>query len=500
MPPKKPAAASKAKKPTRVSKSATARKRTGNSAKKAAEKLVVLEEERHEIRKHAHKVELQPHPQDELLVIAATQNPPLRGKRSADAAFDDRGGRSKRPVTGQNGSSRRSRMEKDEALCLFPWEKNEKLKQPPSRFATRFDTVLGSGNPVTALGDLGKLPVEIRDEIFRYNLVSENNIRVLRGWSLVYPRAKPNLDIALLSTCHILRQQGLRILFGENTFLYDIRDPADHLPATDPVLKRVFANSIIPIDLYGHLIRHVKINVPANRLGYDNMENFAKAIRKFLPGNGLLEPANIHTMTLQLPALRRRDLGWPYDPDKVPICDFVGTASKVREALCGLNIQYVRVLATDREGDTYEYMIDLRYYYKQKQEEMALADSTARPVADAEGQRAYFARQVKNAKTRLYNLPVRLWELAVLGLPKANMVRDYWKMLQKPEEGRPYRGEERELPSNWRDSATPALSPGPRLVAERRSRNQRPDYGGLTEAWLEGVIDEGAENPDVDEL
>ncbi|RYP79810.1 hypothetical protein DL769_002755 [Monosporascus sp. CRB-8-3] len=326
-------------------------------------------------------------------------------------------------------------------------------------------------DPIASMGAFGKLPAEIRDEVFRRVLVWPRDIRVLRGWTLVFPRQRPRLaaGLALLRTCEVLRLQGMRILYGENTFLYLIRDPSDAHPATRPVLRGVYGNSVIPVDRYGHLIRRVKVVVEANRMcGREYRDNFIKAVTKF--EGGLAIPATLRTITIEVPALTALDLGNGRDPLHVPICNFFsGDGSKVISALKKLNVQYIRVLATDRSARLFEGQIDMRYYADQKHHKNRGDD----PAAGDEVMMNTRKTNAAKAEARLNSLP---YNLQLLALDPEEAIRRprFWALIQR--EAEPV-FEEQRLGDDRPESviASPTPQPGRRLMSRKR----------LTEQWLE---------------
>ncbi|KAI0457911.1 hypothetical protein F5B21DRAFT_500932 [Xylaria acuta] len=252
-----------------------------------------------------------------------------------------------------------------------PWDKDSKFKKPSLPPDPPAGTSPRDQDPVTATGRFGKLPAEIRDEILRYLLLWPHDIIVFDGWSRVFPRSRPRLNLSILYTCQVLREQGLRILFGENKFVYDLRDPAASHGHTNPVLAKVFGNSVVPINEYGHLIRYVKIKVHRSRLHFhEHRRHFEDAILKFLPGGGLAHTANLHTLTLEVPAETNRALqsrfGWG-KPNEVPICRYLRKGSRLIAALFKLQIQWVRVLAWDRFGECWQTKVDMRYFAKDEQ-------------------------------------------------------------------------------------------------------------------------------------
>ncbi|KAI4867234.1 hypothetical protein F4820DRAFT_414232, partial [Hypoxylon rubiginosum] len=390
------------------------------AAERDAEKEVAREKQVRKRREQAAKVESPTCAIDNRLVLSATLT--TSQKRPANAAFDDRGQNKRLKLTGNDGD--------DEGPPAFPWEKNKKLEQPPSLpvFGVGFEST--SLNPIKAMGDLGKLPTEIRDKIFRYLLISDRNIMVFNDWSIVYPRMKPKLDVAILRTCKVLHMQGIRILFGENTFLYNIRDvvKGDLSPGSMSVL---YGGCVVPIDKYGHLIRHITIHISPNRLFTANVSNFANAIQKFLPDRGLVEPANIHTLTFEIPV----KVGQHSKRPQGSICVWDLFGSDVRDALSKLNIQFIRVIGTVKMNlmdHRFHYEIDLRYIHKQKQEQN---DETKTQHHECPAMKKRIQSMVDTATARLYNIPVRIWELATLGPEKANVKKLYWTLSSRADGG-----------------------------------------------------------------
>ncbi|RYP67221.1 hypothetical protein DL770_008652 [Monosporascus sp. CRB-9-2] len=326
-------------------------------------------------------------------------------------------------------------------------------------------------DPIASMGAFGKLPAEIRDEVFRQVLVWPRDIRVLRGWTLVFPRQRPRLaaGLALLRTCEVLRLQATRILYGENTFLYLIRDPSDAHPATRPVLRGVYGNSVIPVDRYGHLIRRVKVVVEANRMcGREYRDNFIKAVTKF--EGGLAIPATLRTITIEVPALTALDLGNGGNPLHVPICNFFGgDGSRVLSALKKINVQYIRVLATDRTARLFEGLIDMRCYASQKYNKNRGDD----PAAGDEVMMNTRKTRIAKAEARLNSLPYYL-QLLALDPEEAIRRRRFWTRIQREEE--PV-FEEQRLGDDRPESVVASPTPQPRRRLMSRKR--------LTEQWLE---------------
>lgn len=226
-------------------------------------------------------------------------------------------------------------------------------------------------DPVAAMGLFTRLPTEVRDMIFRNLLVYHRDIRVLRGWSLVFPRSRPNLETNLLRVCRVFHRQSIRILYSENTFLYLNRDPSAWKSDTDIVIQHVYDRGHIPIDKYGHLIRRIKIVVEANRMQqHDSRVNLPNALQKFLPGQGGVDlPAQLHTITIELPAQTRRMLGMAdnigTNRSDVPICSWFRQGSSVLNALQTLNCQFISILAYNHRNEYFEVLIDRRAHFSQ---------------------------------------------------------------------------------------------------------------------------------------
>ncbi|KAI8961556.1 hypothetical protein F5Y11DRAFT_223736 [Daldinia sp. FL1419] len=448
MPPKKPGAFG------RVGRARAGPTAAEKRAQKTAEKEAARAQKERKLRREAELVELPIHPGGDALILHMTQRP--NRKRLANAAYDDRS-RSKRPRILKNGEVKK-------VSRLFPWEKDKSLEQPPSPNPG----LKVSKDPFKSMGTFGRFPAEIREEIMRYMLVSPKEIAVFRGWTRVYSRRGPRLDLGILYTCRILWLEGIRILFGENTFLYDIRDPHDHLEATEMIMGQVFSHDKIPFQKYGHLLRHIKINVPLNRLNTVNVTNFCNAIRKFVPGQGLAEPARLHTLTLKIPAVKVKDMGFrgqQGDADEIPASRLFTHFTDTRKSLMLLNLQYLRVLATDCESNLYEHVIDLRYYYTHKQIQ---EDKNKNQVKDAKGAELSFEEKVRIAKSRLYMLKSAIEMLAIVPAEERNDTNfAHWKFLGKEERTRVRDSSDMEsLPDDWSDPNEPEPSPNPILSNE----------------------------------
>lgn len=283
-------------------------------------------------------------------------------------------------------------------------------------------------DPIASMGVLGRVPAEVRDNIFRYILLSPKEIRVLRVWSLVFPRDCPQLELALIRTCEVFRRQGLRILYGENRFVYRNRDPSEGDKVTPWVLRKIFNHSHFPIDRHGHLIRYIRIDVEDNRMDRKYRENFVRSLTKFGPNSSLSCPANLHTVTIEVPALTLQDMindkdaiGSVPNPSHVPICRFFGKSAI--EALEKLDTKFIRILAVDKHNNVLETVIDMRYHVsdqrQQRRNRMAYKypeanyDEDDDAVASDEVMKRTRERLARASLTHLRNLPLSLQLLAL---------------------------------------------------------------------------------------
>ncbi|GAP84193.1 hypothetical protein SAMD00023353_0600160 [Rosellinia necatrix] len=331
------------------------------------------------------------------------------------------------------------------------------------------------------------LPPEIRDHILRYLLRWPSKIPVLCDWSRVFPRSRPKLDLSILRTCRVLKEQGLPILFGENKFAYELRDPQLSHGHTSAVLEKLFSDCIVPINKYGHLVRHIQMKVDSSRLHFHGHRlNFENAIFKFLPGGGLDSTAQLHTLTLDVPAICNRWSGWPSGggDDDVPICQYLRGDSKLIQALLKLQVQWVCVLARDRLGGCWETKIDMGYYVKDQhmRSEYEAARGTGGwdtvderndqdsqlvryRTKDIEAMEKRWDDGVKKAVGRLRSLA---WRIEVLACSKPNIAaiqHELWRKVDVSDN----EDELVSLPSNWRESSYSTSTRSSRRTTSTRS-------------------------------
>lgn len=203
------------------------------------------------------------------------------------------------------------------------------VSKPPS-----FDTTVStpSNQPIptpaptnTAKTGLFSLPLEVRDQIYGHLLGAAGPIPVLRSWTQCGGRYRGDLEPAILSVCRQTYEEGIRILYSSNIFLYRIRDGGEPIPEalneqgyvspaafqppppvaeqrsggkraakrpktarkkkTGPTFGKISdCHRLIYLRKYAHLLRHVEIELESNRTEEKYCFAMVEAIR--LLGHG----------------------------------------------------------------------------------------------------------------------------------------------------------------------------------------------------------------------
>jgi hypothetical protein len=175
------------------------------------------------------------------------------------------------------------------------------------------------------------LPLEIRENIYRYLLRSNIPIAVFDGWKRVYKHGntrqtgpaftdRPSLESSILRVNKWTYPEAARILYSENTFLYRLRDPPaicappinldalvafdspssttgslegddpndgdyqEHNPqsssrrARSRRKKKELDEPFINVGKFHHLFRHVIIEAEHNRCGDDTLRSMQEAL------------------------------------------------------------------------------------------------------------------------------------------------------------------------------------------------------------------------------
>ncbi|CAF3461978.1 hypothetical protein SNK05_008564 [Fusarium graminearum] len=159
------------------------------------------------------------------------------------------------------------------------------------------------------------LPAEIREEIYRGLLVSHKPVPVYDGWKKIYEREKPCLDINILMTCKKIFNEAIRVLYGENTFLYRLRDMPTESHRMINIQELAQSDAYVPsqgyrdqiraeatceagtinIRKYACLFRYITLQADHNRSEFYTQEFMVDAIKTFAQEPGM---TNIHTLTI----------------------------------------------------------------------------------------------------------------------------------------------------------------------------------------------------------
>lgn len=251
-----------------------------------------------------------------------------------------------------------------------------------------------------------RLPAEIREEVYRYLLVSPKPVMVRAGWMRMYEREKPGLSTEILRVNQQINTEAVRILYSENAFLYRLRDPrntgsgvadiqglaedddrsevdTDYENSQDfdyevaPAGRRSSRKKAVPkmdinIAKFGLLFRRLTIQAEYNRYDHNVMQSMAQAISVFTaqPGNGTKaykdsakdgkpRATNIHTFTVRVAPMSTSD--------SFTFVDFFKSDSPVNEALKRLSCQFIHIelLAQHLDPTTrhtgLRMVIDMRY-------------------------------------------------------------------------------------------------------------------------------------------
>ncbi|KAL1838995.1 hypothetical protein VTJ49DRAFT_2006 [Mycothermus thermophilus] len=215
------------------------------------------------------------------------------------------------------------------------------------------------------------LPIEVRDKIYRLLLVSPQPIHVQHLWTKVALRPTPrrlrrggdnsidnttSIDTKILSVCRQTAYEGTRVLYSENLFLYILRDATDVIKTRktpsptrksprSPVRPHHYEEGTIDLAKYGHLIRHMAIELERNRTTEVYRELMCAALEA---------PAHlaIHLQTLTItisPCLERgfRSLATGNDgtPDAraLTVASFFDRSEGILKALQRIDVDFLRI-------------------------------------------------------------------------------------------------------------------------------------------------------------
>ncbi|KAK4238703.1 hypothetical protein C8A03DRAFT_14828 [Achaetomium macrosporum] len=174
---------------------------------------------------------------------------------------------------------------------------------------------------VESVVDFFTLPVEVRDKIYRLLLVSQGPIHVRQLWTERIRRPsrrysknddlETRIDTAILSVCRRTAVEGTRILYSENSFLYQLRDHAEECFPRHPQRgQKDQETRTINLAKYSHLIRHTEIELEPNRTEPEYEKLMAAALGTLAPRSDAANhrlppcgPIHLHTLTITISPL-----------------------------------------------------------------------------------------------------------------------------------------------------------------------------------------------------
>lgn len=262
-------------------------------------------------------------------------------------------------------------------------EPNSQLEHAPG--ASGANTVEASALPksVESVARFFTLATEIREKIYRHLLVSSKPIHVQNLWTEMArrpsrrgarrgqngPDAEVTIETHILSVCRRTALEGTRILYSENSFLYQLRDPEvldKKTAGTQKPTTRSQTKQYIDLVKYGHLIRHMAIELEPNRKGAQYQELMAAALQALVSQpSGATSPRtrpsfltpcgfiHLHTLTITvspLLATNRRgmrsvagDQDISKDGRSLSVVGLFSRGAAVLKALQRINVNFLRI-------------------------------------------------------------------------------------------------------------------------------------------------------------
>ncbi|KAK4044760.1 hypothetical protein C8A01DRAFT_11833 [Parachaetomium inaequale] len=229
------------------------------------------------------------------------------------------------------------------------------------------------------------LATEIRDKIYRHLLVSPKPIHVQHLWTELARRStrrggrgddvETTIDTRILSVCRRTALEGIRILYSENTFLYLLRDPEvvesgsgggrrSQRVAGRAWREREQDSRSINLAKYGHLLRHMAIELEPNRTATSYEKLMSAALETLAPASAdslpspprpLCSPIHLHTLTITVSPLlesMNRPVRAPAQGNQdvvihegrfLSMVSFFSRGKPVLKALQNLNADFLRI-------------------------------------------------------------------------------------------------------------------------------------------------------------
>jgi hypothetical protein len=221
--------------------------------------------------------------------------------------------------------------------------------------------------PPTFMG----IPREIRMKIYRYLLLNEKPITVHGKWKQVHRSNSLSLPTGILSTCKIVHDEACVVLYGENVFVYLLRDPVwparaiSNLATNDDEVSsededdsgseyedeeedsrscNYHRERCIDVDKYAPLFRKIVVEAEHNRYSKATQESMADAIRIFATkddGASRDDTCNIRTLTIRVSPLWNE--GDEPGAGRFTFVDFFETNAPVIQAIKAVDCQLLHV-------------------------------------------------------------------------------------------------------------------------------------------------------------
>ena len=254
-------------------------------------------------------------------------------------------------------------------------------EEPKPEAAPEVAPEVAPESPVTETVDrqtIATLPSEIRLKILRGVLVADKPFNVYSGWKKTYKRGKPEVHVSILRANSTLYSDGLRVLYGENTFLYLLRDaPQASLHDVDGLARdddpempddssdwaadddgeyvdgatnlaarrrrnrrggaaRDPDEKLINFEKFMPYFRHIVVEAEHNRFFRDTQEHMASVLSVFAAPHDVDDRApNLHTVTVKVtPRLANGDFTF---------VDFFAPDSPIIGSLKAVDFQFMQI-------------------------------------------------------------------------------------------------------------------------------------------------------------
>ncbi|KAK4453223.1 hypothetical protein QBC34DRAFT_435051 [Podospora aff. communis PSN243] len=217
------------------------------------------------------------------------------------------------------------------------------------------------------------LSLDVRNNIYRHLLVSHTIISVASLWTELAYETKPRgrrggrnaptedretfIDSRILRVCKQAFEEGARVLYSENTFLYKIRQRYPKV-----TLKN---RNYISFDKYGHLFRYMSVELEGNRREQDYENSMATVLKSltnksdlpFTRRKALLTPSpaseiRLHTLSITISpewndaSASGQNGGGSNDSTidrSLSTVMFFGDGHEVMRALRAINTNFIRI-------------------------------------------------------------------------------------------------------------------------------------------------------------